>query len=77
MRLLEETIQQIMPLNQEAMKEAKVKLDSLSKPIGSLGKLEDLCVQLAGIYECIAFELEPKVVIGFAGDHGVYEEGVA
>ena len=77
MRLLEETIQQIMPLNQEIMKEAKAKLDSLSKPIGSLGKLEDLCVQLSGIYECTVFELEPKVVIGFAGDHGVYEEGVA
>lgn len=77
MRLLGQTIQQIEPLNQKIIKEAQEKLDSLSKPIGSLGKLEDLCMQLAGIYECIEFELEPKVVIGFAGDHGVYKEGVA
>ena len=77
MRLLEETIYQIEPLNQEVMKTAQKKLDLLSKPIGSLGKLEDLCIQLAGIYECVQFDLEPKVVIGFAGDHGVYEEGVA
>lgn len=77
MRLLEETLQQIEPLNQEVIQRAKNKLDLLSKPIGSLGKLEDLCIQLAGIYETIEFNLEPKVVIGFAGDHGVYEEGVA
>ncbi|MBP3887540.1 MAG: nicotinate-nucleotide--dimethylbenzimidazole phosphoribosyltransferase [Cellulosilyticum sp.] len=77
MRLLEETLQQIEPLNMETINFAKRKLDLLSKPIGSLGKLEDLCMQLAGIYETIEFDLEPKVVIGFAGDHGVYEEGVA
>ena len=77
MRLLEETIERIEPLNNEVIQLAQQKLDLLSKPIGSLGRLEDLCMQLAGIYECIDFNLEPKVVIGFAGDHGVYEEGVA
>lgn len=77
MRLLEETLQQIQPIDQEAAMQAKKKLDLLSKPIGSLGKLETLCIQLAGIYKEVTFELEPKVVIGFAGDHGVYEEGVA
>lgn len=77
MRLLEETLKQIEPLNQETKEVAKRKLDLLSKPIGSLGRLEDLCMQLAGIYESIEFDLDSKVVIAFAGDHGVYEEGVA
>ena len=77
MRLLEETIQQIEPLNKQVIELAKNKLDLLSKPIGSLGRMEDLCMQLSGIYGEIHFNLEPKVVIGFAGDHGVYEEGVA
>ena len=77
MRLLEETIQQIEPLNNQAIELAKNKLDLLSKPIGSLGRMEDLCMQLSGIYGEIHFNIEPKVVIGFAGDHGVYEEGVA
>lgn len=77
MRLLEETLRQIQPIDQAAAIKAKEKLDLLSKPVGSLGKLEDLCIQLAGIYGEVNFDLEPKVVIGFAGDHGVYEEGVA
>ena len=77
MWLLQETLKQIEPLNEEMIALAKKKLDLLSKPVGSLGKLEDLCMQLVGIYEQIEFHLEPKVVIGFAGDHGVYEEGVA
>lgn len=77
MRLLEETIKQIEPLDKEAIDKTKEKLDLLSKPVGSLGKLEDLCMQLSGIYGASEFDLNPKLVIGFAGDHGVYEENVA
>lgn len=77
MGVLEDTIEKIRPLNESYIELAKQKVDALSKPLGSLGKLEDMCIQLAGIYEKVEFELEPKVVVAFAGDHGVYEEGVA
>lgn len=77
MQLLESTLKQIQPIDEKVTKAAQEKLDLLSKPLGSLGRLEDLCRQLSGIYGKVTFELEPKVVIAFAGDHGVYEEGVA
>ncbi|WP_054741869.1 nicotinate-nucleotide--dimethylbenzimidazole phosphoribosyltransferase [Cellulosilyticum ruminicola] len=74
---LESALENIKPLNQETMKIAQAKLDNLSKPLGSMGKLEDICRTLAGIYEKTSFDISKKVVVGFAGDHGVYEEGVA
>ena len=74
---LEETLKQIQPLNKDIMDRAQQKIDLLSKPLGSLGYLENLCVQLAGIYESVSFNMEKKTVVAFAGDHGVYEEGVA
>ena len=77
MNLLENTLSQIEALDEEVMVAAQEKLDLLSKPLGSLGRLEDLCRQLAGIYGTVHYDLSEKVVIAFAGDHGVYEEGVA
>ncbi len=77
MEHLQATLKQIKPLNKEIMAKAQQKIDLLSKPLGSLGYLENLCVQLAGIYESVSFEIEEKTVVAFAGDHGVYEEGVA
>ena len=77
MNLLENTLSQIEALDKEVMTAAQQKLDLLSKPLGSLGRLEDLCKQLAGIYGTVQYDLSEKVVIAFAGDHGVYEEGVA
>lgn len=77
MNLLENTLEQIEALDEAVMVAAQQKLDLLSKPLGSLGRLEDLCRQLAGIYGTVSYDLSKKVVIAFAGDHGVYEEGVA
>lgn len=77
MRLLEKTIQSITPLNEEFMAKAKARQDDLIKPRGSLGKLEDITIQLAGIYEEEFFDTSKKAVIAFASDHGVYEEGIA
>lgn len=75
--LLENIIKNIYPLNESSKEEAKKRLDRLIKPQGSLGKMEDICVQLAGIYESKYFDTSKKAIIAFAGDHGVYEEGVA
>ncbi|MGL5754427.1 MAG: nicotinate-nucleotide--dimethylbenzimidazole phosphoribosyltransferase [Paraclostridium sp.] len=77
MQLFEYTVENIHPLSELHMKAAKERLDKLIKPVGSLGKLEDICIQLSGICEKKYFEIDKKAIIAFAGDHGVYEEGVA
>jgi nicotinate-nucleotide--dimethylbenzimidazole phosphoribosyltransferase len=61
-----------------ASAEARRRQDQLTKPAGSLGRLEDLGVQLAGIAGvCPPPVPEPAVVCVFAGDHGVLAEGVS
>lgn len=77
MSLLESISRNIYSLDQTSMNQAKQRLDRLIKPVGSLGKMEDICIQLAGIYESKYFDTSKKAIIAFAGDHGVYEEGVA
>ena len=77
MSLLENISKNIYDLDNTSIKQAKKKLDRLIKPTGSLGKIEDICMQLAGIYGNKEFDTSKKVIIAFAGDHGVYEEGVA
>ncbi|QYR19687.1 nicotinate-nucleotide--dimethylbenzimidazole phosphoribosyltransferase [Paenibacillus sp. sptzw28] len=67
----------IRPLNREAVEAAERHLDSLTKPPGSLGKLEAIAMQLAGITGEPAADLSQRAVIVMAGDHGVCEEGVS
>ena len=57
--------------------EAQQRLDSLTKPQGSLGRLEEFAKQLVAITEQKMPELDKKVVFTFAGDHGVADEGVS
>jgi len=57
--------------------EAQQRLDSLTKPQGSLGRLEEFARQLVAITEQKMPELDKKVVFTFAGDHGVADEGVS
>lgn len=75
--LLEKTLSEIGDLDREAMKKAQVRLDSLIKPPGSLGILEEIAVQLAGITRNPCPQIGEKAVIIMAGDHGVVEEGVS
>src|SRR5699024_4671595 len=49
----------------------------LIKPPKSLGNLEDIAVQLAGITKDVYPKVDKKAVIVMAADHGVYEEGVS
>lgn len=51
-------------------------LDSLAKPIGSLGRLEELAVRLGSIQGTLAPQTMPRRLIVFAGDHGVVADGV-
>ncbi|GLU47914.1 nicotinate-nucleotide--dimethylbenzimidazole phosphoribosyltransferase [Nocardiopsis ansamitocini] len=75
--LLEETVAAIAPLNQRAVGEARDRQARMTKPAGSLGVLEDLSAQLAGLTgECPAPLPEPATVAVFAADHGVEAQGV-
>ncbi len=73
--LLEKTVQKISPINREAVEKAKERQDGLLKPPGSLGKLEDLSLKLAGIYGDPKPQVQKKAIVLMAADNGVYEEG--
>ncbi|MFD0697382.1 nicotinate-nucleotide--dimethylbenzimidazole phosphoribosyltransferase [Paenibacillus sp. GCM10027628] len=74
---LEQIVESIKPIHQEFADLASKHLDQLTKPPGSLGKLEDIARQVAGITGEVMPEFEKKAVIVMAGDHGVCEEGVS
>jgi len=77
MSLLDETIAAIGPLDPAAVAAARARQDSLTKPRASLGALEDVSVQLAGLAgRCPPPLPEPATVAVFAGDHGVHAQGV-
>jgi len=75
--VIKETAQSIKPLDASYRKKAQERLDSLTKPQGSLGRLEELAAQIVAIREEMRPELRKKVIFTFAGDHGVTEEGVS
>jgi len=63
--------------NGKFAEDAQTRLDNLTKPQGSLGRLEEFAKQLVAITETRMPDLDKKVVFTFAGDHGVAEEGVS
>ena len=75
--LSHETIDRIQPTNPRLLAQVQARLDRLTKPIGSLGRLEELAAR----YVMITGEMKPKVPRGavytFAADHGVTAEGVS
>jgi len=71
-----ETIQKIEPVNFKLMEKAQEKLDNLTKPQGSLGKLEDFARRIVGISGTLSPAIKRKVIFVMAGDHGVAEEEV-
>lgn len=77
MKLLQKTIEQIGDLDNEVMERARIRVDNLIKPPKSLGRLETLAVQLAGITGKINPVVDKKAVIVMSADHGVYEEGIS
>jgi nicotinate-nucleotide--dimethylbenzimidazole phosphoribosyltransferase len=67
----------IPPLDETAMAEAQARQNALTKPPGSLGRLEKLSVQLSGITGQTLPRMDRKAVIVLAGDHGIVAEGVS
>ena len=74
--LISNTIESIKPLDKEAMAEARARQDTLTKPPGSLGRLEELSVQLAGIQGKTMPQIKHKAIMVMAGDHGVVAEKI-
>lgn len=77
MKLLSETLENITPLYDEKVILAKKRLDSLAKPIGSLGGLEEIAWRMAGITGKIKNSIKKKNTIIMCADNGVVEEGVS
>jgi nicotinate-nucleotide--dimethylbenzimidazole phosphoribosyltransferase len=74
---LQNTIAAIGPLDAAAMAAAQARQDTLTKPQGALGRLEDISIRLAGISGQPLPRIGRKVVIVMAADHGVTAEGVS
>jgi nicotinate-nucleotide--dimethylbenzimidazole phosphoribosyltransferase len=77
MELLSSTVEAIKPVNTEWYAIAQKHLDNLTKPLGSLGRLEEFAQRLVAITENRKPVLDKKVIFTFAGDHGIVEEGVS
>ena len=75
--LIDQTLAKIIPPDQSAMDAARARQDTLTKPQGSLGRLEELSITLAGIFMDPIPKINRKAVILAAGDHGVVAEGVS
>jgi nicotinate-nucleotide--dimethylbenzimidazole phosphoribosyltransferase len=76
MKLITDTIKNIRPMDKAAMEKAGARQDQLTKPAGSLGRLEELSIRIAGIQGKASPEIKDKAMITMAGDHGVVDEKV-
>lgn len=74
---LDEAVGRIHPVNHESAANAQRRLDRLTKPLGSLGRLEEVAVHYARITGEVKPNIPRGVVFTFAADHGVACEGVS
>src|SRR5512147_2847204 len=74
---MENIRQKIIAVNGALTEEAQKRLDSLTKPLGSLGRLEEFARRVVSITGNKMPLLDKKVVFTFAGDHGIADEGVS
>ncbi|MBU4483036.1 MAG: nicotinate-nucleotide--dimethylbenzimidazole phosphoribosyltransferase [Actinobacteria bacterium] len=77
MNKLQNIIEKIKKPDSSLMKQVQARLDSLTKPRGSLGKLEELAKQIVSITANLSPRIEKKAIIVMAADHGVVEEGIS
>jgi len=75
--ILKKTINRIKDVDEKFIALAQKRLDNLTKPPGSLGRLEEVARLIVGITEKEMPELKNKVIFTFAADHGVTDEGVS
>lgn len=77
MEIIKGTLSRINPVSQELLQQAQTRLDNKTKPLGSLGRLEEFARRIVAINGNPDPDISKKVVFTFAGDHGVTEEGVS
>ena len=75
--MLNEALKNISPLKEEFFRLAQKRLDNLTKPPGSLGRLEEIAQRLVAIAEKEMPSPGKKAIFTFSGDHGVADEGVS
>ncbi|WP_028574526.1 nicotinate-nucleotide--dimethylbenzimidazole phosphoribosyltransferase [Desulfonatronovibrio hydrogenovorans] len=75
--MLKHVLKEISPINKDLLKKAELHLDNLTKPRGSLGRLEELAARLYAISCAKKPEVEPGIIFTCAGDHGVAQAGVS
>lgn len=73
---LQETIEQIQPIDRQAEADAQKRWDSIGKPLHSLGKMETLVMQIAGITGSARVDIKKRALVPMCADNGVVEEGV-
>ena len=74
--MLQQILQEIPPVDAGKSRQAQEAWDNIAKPLHSLGKLEDLVCQMAGIYRTLDFSIDKKGLLIFCADNGVVSEGV-
>ena len=74
---LKSLLEKITPADENAMEAARTRQMQLAKPPESLGRLEELSIQLAGITGKVHNTVEKPHLLVFAADNGVVEEGVS
>ena len=74
---LDALVREVLPLDRSAMTAAETYQARLAKPPGSLGRLEEISIQLAGITGHVHNALNKKQLLVFAADNGVVAEGVS
>ena len=77
MEVIKKVAGNISLIDENFVKKTQVKLDNLTKPRGSLGRLEELAKQICGITGKESPLLRNKVIFTLAADHGVVREGVS
>lgn len=77
MTKLETTLALLRPPSAEIAADVQRRLDRKTKPLGSLGRLEEVACAVASIRRTPTPELPVKAVVVMAGDHGVADEGVS
>lgn len=77
MQLLKQTLEAIKPADRVVMAAAQREIDYCLKPPGSLGKLEDIARQIAGITGQVHNAINKKAIVVMMADNGVVAEGVA
>ena len=73
----EQILKQIEPLSKTWLDMAWERIDNLTKPRGSLGRLEEMAARVVAIREEERPSLSGKEIFVFAGDHGVALDGVS